>query len=549
LVSAGVYTLRGLLRGKRGTEWATGTHVASERFVLLGTSGLRFIPQQTSDIGLLAYYKAINAGQTLSAVTAQSMTLASRNLRPFVPMNQRINNESGNTVISWDRRTRVSENWLLGSVPLGESVEAWEIDVRSGSTVLRTLTSNTASVTYTNAQRYADFGASATTAEFDVYQMSSYVGRGDGNTASSELPSTTAPIDFSTLTITDKNYPVCKAGSAFIATRMTISGSSVSQQTLESTDGGVTLSAISGQSVFLSKRYSVGRSDGVYVSLPYLQVPNSSVKNFESFSKVGEISIMRGAVGSLPRYAVTALPLGNDPVAIGCNGTNFYILMEGNHIWKSTDGDTWADTGAATGFPITFSSVYTGNSAIRSYSHASNLHWTGSAWLMAFNGLCYRTTDPNALTGWAAVAWAGSYYYGPEQFAQAGSVIIAATYPTNNSSWRRFERSADDGVTWAVAWDRNLISEAVLPMGLTLKPPISIDGEFVATTSNGEYRRIYSTGSGTSWTVGANSFIDYWSVYLDYVSDGTNVLGYSPHEDHEFIYSTDGFTYVDSSIT
>jgi len=548
LVSAGVYTLRGLLRGRRGTEAAMAGHASGERFVLLSSSGLRFVSHATSDLGRTIYYKAASASQKLSAVTSQNLTFQSQNLKPFRPVNQRVNTENGDTVISWDRRTRVAENWLLGSVPLGESVEAWEIDVLSGSTRKRTLTSATASVTYTNAQRYADFGGAAATVEFAVYQVSAYVGRGDGVTTSASVPVTTPPADLSNLIATDKIYPVCKAGSAFVATKMLLSGSAAVHQLFESTNGGATLGLVSGASVFLSKRMAAARSDGVYVSLPWCPVPNSNLKEFEAFSRSGEISIMRGVAGSVPRYAVTALPLGNDPVGIGCNGTSFYILMEGNHIWKSTDGDTWTDTGAASGLPYTLSSSYSGNLASRNYTYTSNLHWTGAAWLLGLSGKLYRTTDADALTGWTEVAWAGLYYYGPDKFVQTGSVIIAALYSFSNPSNMRFERSTDNGATWAVVWERNSISPAALPTHLTLAAPIAIDGEFVASTSNGEYRRIYSTASGTSWTVGSNDPTAGWSTYCDQISDGSNTLGYSRDETHGFIYSTDGVTYASSTI-
>jgi hypothetical protein len=48
LVSAGVYTLKGLLRGRRGTEASMTGHASGERFVLLRATGLRRIEMQTS---------------------------------------------------------------------------------------------------------------------------------------------------------------------------------------------------------------------------------------------------------------------------------------------------------------------------------------------------------------------------------------------------------------------------------------------------------------------------------------------------------------------
>ena len=86
LVSAGVYTLTGLLRGRRGTEWAMGTHVVAERFVMLSTTGLRRLPVTTAEIGALRYVKGVTLGRTLGTAAAQTITPAAVGLKPFSPV-------------------------------------------------------------------------------------------------------------------------------------------------------------------------------------------------------------------------------------------------------------------------------------------------------------------------------------------------------------------------------------------------------------------------------------------------------------------------------
>jgi len=189
LVSAGVYTLSGLLRGRRGTEDAMTGHVAAERFVALGISGVRFLPLQSGDLARLRYYKGVSASQALSAVTAQSITPVGNTLKPFAPVHPRANRDAADTVISWTRQTRLSTR-IVGalppSIPLGETAESYEVEIwDSGYTTLkRTLASSTQAVTYTNAQQVTDFGSAQVTLYVKIYQLSATVGRGKPLTAS-----------------------------------------------------------------------------------------------------------------------------------------------------------------------------------------------------------------------------------------------------------------------------------------------------------------------------------------------------------------------------
>lgn len=189
LVSAGVYTLSGFLRGRRGTEWAQTGHASGERFVALGTSGLRFVPLQSGDLGRLRYYKAASAGQKLSAVTAQPITPAGVALECFSPVNLRANRSTTDTALTWTRRTRLSTR-LVGSLPinapLGEVTEAYDVEVWDSSytTLKRTISSNTPAATYTAADQVTDFGSTQAVLYLKIYQLSATVGRGYPLTAS-----------------------------------------------------------------------------------------------------------------------------------------------------------------------------------------------------------------------------------------------------------------------------------------------------------------------------------------------------------------------------
>ena len=70
----------------------------------------------------------------------------------------------------------------LPVVPLNEPSEAYEVDVLDGASVVRTLTSTSASVVYTAADQVTDFGSAQSSVDVVVYQMSDVVGprRGAG---------------------------------------------------------------------------------------------------------------------------------------------------------------------------------------------------------------------------------------------------------------------------------------------------------------------------------------------------------------------------------
>lgn len=191
LSATGIYVLSGLLRGRRGTEWAMGSHVAAESVVSLSSTGLRFIQIQTGEIGRVRYLKPVTGGQLLSAATAQTFTPMAVALKPFAPINLRANRASTDTVLSWERRTRFSYRItgpLAWSAPLGEATESYAIEIYSSAaytTLTRTLTSTTSTVTYTSSQQVADFGSNQAIIYAKVYQVSATVGNGYPLTASS----------------------------------------------------------------------------------------------------------------------------------------------------------------------------------------------------------------------------------------------------------------------------------------------------------------------------------------------------------------------------
>lgn len=184
LVSTGIYNLTGFLRGRRGTDWASTDHAASERFVLLDATSLRFAVMETAELGRPQYRKAATTGQRLSEVQSETFTPTGVGLKPYSPVYLVANRDAADTVLTWIRRTRLSTRFggtTVGTAPLGEESEQYEVEIFSSSaftTVLRTVTTTTAELVYTAAEQTTDFGSPQTVLHVKVYQISATVGRG-----------------------------------------------------------------------------------------------------------------------------------------------------------------------------------------------------------------------------------------------------------------------------------------------------------------------------------------------------------------------------------
>lgn len=173
LVSAGVYTLRGLLRGQRGTEWAMGSHAIGERVVLLDAASLRTVSIDSSSLGVARPYKAVSFGQLVSAATAQTFTCNGVRLKPWSPVQLRIVAASGTSrTLTWRRRTRLGTTvgGVAGIVvPLGEASEAYVVQALNASDTV------VASVTTTQPQATIDVTGAV---RVRVAQISERVGAG-----------------------------------------------------------------------------------------------------------------------------------------------------------------------------------------------------------------------------------------------------------------------------------------------------------------------------------------------------------------------------------
>jgi len=178
----GSFTLSGLLRGRRGTDVYTDTHITGETFILLENTTAEAILLSLNEIGLTRYYKGIGFNTLFENADLETRINTGRDLKPWAPVHFAAANVTGDYHLTWERRSRLNGGLRdgIGTVPLGEDSEAYEIDILSGpgGTVKRTLTATTTAVTYNSASITTDFGSPPAALTARVYQISAAIGRG-----------------------------------------------------------------------------------------------------------------------------------------------------------------------------------------------------------------------------------------------------------------------------------------------------------------------------------------------------------------------------------
>lgn len=207
LVSAGIYTISHLIRGRRGTEWAIGGHTSSEAFIFVnnylgfwGTQASRITsPAQTGNFG--GYEDNIDTG-TSTQITNQPMTGA--NLMCYSPCNIAATRDGSNNItLTWNRRSRISgaNPWTVGletKDSTGQPFEEYVVDVLVGASVVHSYTviaqlkgvtyMSTPSLVISAADQTAYCGGIQNPISVNVYQLNYFMpvngGRGYAGSAS-----------------------------------------------------------------------------------------------------------------------------------------------------------------------------------------------------------------------------------------------------------------------------------------------------------------------------------------------------------------------------
>ncbi len=181
LVQAGVYRLSSLLRGLGGEEQlAKRALAAGAAFVLLDDAVTPLV-SGLAQLGVEISWRAgpANRDYADAACVAFDSVAGSKALMPYAPAQVVAARTAGGVTFSLLRRgRRDADGWQLVEIPLGEDIEAYDLDILRNGAVVRTLSSTNASISYSSDQEIADFGAAQSAFDLQAYQLSAAVGRG-----------------------------------------------------------------------------------------------------------------------------------------------------------------------------------------------------------------------------------------------------------------------------------------------------------------------------------------------------------------------------------
>lgn len=183
MIGSGRYRLSGLLRGLAGSEAQAGRGAAAGSLIVrLDDRAMVPLVDRLDEAGRPFRYRIGPAGRDPAdplfvELTAEAGLIA---LRPLSPVHLRAERAPGGIVLSWIRRARwEADGWEPAQIPSDEPGETFHISLYAGDgRLLRSLTSDTASLLYAAADEVADYGGPQTRLDVEVAQVSPRAGAG-----------------------------------------------------------------------------------------------------------------------------------------------------------------------------------------------------------------------------------------------------------------------------------------------------------------------------------------------------------------------------------
>ncbi len=180
-VDVDTFELRGLLRGRRGTEHLMGTGQAGDTFVLVSGNGIIRLPMAPELLEQDRIYKAVTHGMAYMTGTDATLRTEGVAMLPFSPVHLEVTVETnGDWTITWMRRDRLGRV-LRGPLPMSEATERYRVTIEtagSPAVPIRVLEATSETVTYTAAQQASDLLEASSAICIRVEQMSELVGAG-----------------------------------------------------------------------------------------------------------------------------------------------------------------------------------------------------------------------------------------------------------------------------------------------------------------------------------------------------------------------------------
>lgn len=472
--SASTYILTGLIRGKRGTEWAVSTHVADERAVLLGDSGTLRVARQTSELGVPRYHRAQSVGKPVEAAISQSITPQAIGLRPFSPVNLRASrNGNGDLIFTWNRRTRMASRFVGTTginVPLGEASEAYELEIWTTdfTRLLRTLTATIPTVVYSGDMQVEDSSGMSALTWVRVYQISATVGRGVAHSATIETGEAASPGVGQIRTI--------------LVIGATVYASDVNTN-LVSTDGGATFTtalhadgagwspwgalkhAYIGTHRLQIDRNEYANAASVTTGTTDASVPTAWLQNDPVSERWYEVGYPREAISGVPLrvgglysdgtyyYVVARLANLSQPYA------SIYLYRAGTDLAFTLQGEMTLDPSDPNAFTAANDGVWAGQtvSNYAALSYYCQITKIAGRWFINSGMAMYYTDEADGLTNWArcpinlpgedSTSHPVFPYWNSEVFI-ASSYLLIIGYANNVHDVNFLAVSADNGETW-----------------------------------------------------------------------------------------------------
>jgi hypothetical protein len=118
------FRLSGLLRGRRGTEWAVSGHAAGEDFVLLDPAVMLNLPLPLERVGDSILLRPTGIGD--AGVPPMAVPVGAAGIRPLAPEHLAARRIAGYLHLHWVPASRAGFGWPdFTDVPLGESRAVW----------------------------------------------------------------------------------------------------------------------------------------------------------------------------------------------------------------------------------------------------------------------------------------------------------------------------------------------------------------------------------------------------------------------------------------
>lgn len=103
----GTWSLTGILRARRGTNYAVRGHTTGEQFLLLDIATMAKFTRPPEDYVITRPFKAVSSGELIEDATPYTFSLVPRDLMPYSPEDIKVTDDDTAATVSMSRRSRI----------------------------------------------------------------------------------------------------------------------------------------------------------------------------------------------------------------------------------------------------------------------------------------------------------------------------------------------------------------------------------------------------------------------------------------------------------